>query len=57
MLSKGGGGVVFVAFRLSKKFNILDDKSTSILLTCVSITMVTTSSLEEMGWEIAKKLE
>ena len=51
-----GGGFDFVAFRLSNKFNILDDKSTRLLLTCVSLTMVTTQFLEEMEGNIDKKL-
>ena len=52
-----GGEFAFVAFRLAKKFNILDDKSMRLMITCVSLTMVTTSLLEEMGGEISKKPE
>jgi len=52
-----GGEFAFVAFRLAKKFGILDDESTRLLLTCVSLTMITTPFLEEMGGKIAKKLE
>ena len=53
----GGGGVALVKLRLTKKFNILDDESTRLLITCVSLTMATTPFFEEMGGKIAKKLE
>ena len=52
-----GGGFAFVAFRLAKKFNILDDESTRILITCVSLTTVTTPSLGGMEGKIANKTE
>ena len=52
-----GGGFSFVAFRPTNKFYILDDESTRLLITCVSLTMATTPFFEEMGGKIAKKLE
>ena len=52
-----GGGVSFVAFRPTNKFYILDDESTRLLITCVSLTMVTITFFEDMGGKIAKKLE
>ena len=52
-----GGGFAFVAFRLAKKFNIMDDEITRLLLTFLSLTMVTTPFLEETGGKITKKLE
>ena len=55
--AESGGLFSFVAFRLAKKLNILDDKSMRLLLTCVILTMVTAPFLEEMGGDITKKLE
>ena len=52
-----GEGFAFVAFRLANKFNILDAESTRLLLTYVSLTIVTTPFLKEMGGNIANKLE
>ena len=52
-----GGGFAFVAFRLTNKFNILDAESTRLLLTYVSLTIVTTPFLKDMGGNIANKLE
>ena len=48
LLSKWGE-FVFIAFRLAKKFNILDDEITRLLLTCISLTMANTPFLDEMG--------
>ena len=52
-----GGEFAFVAFCLAKTFNILDDESTRILLTCVSLNMVTIPLFKEMGGKITKKLK
>ena len=52
-----GGGFAFVAFRLAKKFNILEYEITRLLLMCVSLTMVATPFLKDMKGGIAKKLE
>ena len=47
--AESGGLFSFVAFRLAKKFNILEYEITRLLLMCVSLTMVTTPFLKEMG--------
>ena len=54
---ESGGGVALVKLRLTKKFNILDDDSTRLLLTCVRLTMFTTSFPKDMGGNITKKME
>lgn len=52
-----GGEFAIVAFRLARSFEILDDNTTKLLLTCVSLTMALTPFLEEWGRYNAKKLE
>jgi CPA2 family monovalent cation:H+ antiporter-2 len=52
-----GGEFAFVAFRTARSSGILSDEQTKFLLTCVSLTMALTPSLEDVGTQIAAKLE
>ena len=45
----GGREFALVVFRLANNLNILDNESMMLLLACVSLTMVTTPFLKEMG--------
>ncbi|KAL7559041.1 hypothetical protein ACA910_016382 [Epithemia clementina (nom. ined.)] len=44
-----GGEFAFVAFRMARSFGILDEKTTKIMLTVVSLTMAFTPTLEGLG--------
>lgn len=44
-----GGEFAFVAFRMARSFGILNDKTTQIMLTVVSLTMACTPTLENWG--------
>jgi CPA2 family monovalent cation:H+ antiporter-2 len=52
-----GGEFAFVAFRLARSFGILDEDTTKLMLTCVSLTMAVTPFLEEFGAKMATKIE
>ena len=52
-----GGEFAFVAFALARSLGILDKATTKMLLTCVSLTMALTPLLDEVGSNIAQKLE
>jgi monovalent cation:proton antiporter-2 (CPA2) family protein len=52
-----GGEFAFVAFRTARSAGILTDEQTKMLLTCVSLTMALTPSLENFGGQMALKLE
>ena len=52
-----GGEFAFVAFRLARSFGILDEDTTKLMLTCVSLTMAATPFLEEFGANMATKIE
>lgn len=52
-----GGEFAFVAFRTARSVGILTDEQTKMLLTCVSLTMAMTPTLEDFGGKMAKKLE
>ncbi|KAL3763648.1 hypothetical protein ACHAWU_009072 [Discostella pseudostelligera] len=52
-----GGEFAFVAFALARSLGILDKGTTKMLLTCVSLTMALTPLLDEVGSNIAQKLE
>jgi len=52
-----GGEFAFVAFRLARGFGIIDEDTTKLLLTCVSLTMAATPFLEEFGGKMAVKIE
>lgn len=47
----------FVAFRMARSHGILDEDTTSLMLTAVSLTMALTPFAEEMGARIAASLE
>mmetsp|Transcript_22361 Transcript_22361/g.28699 ORF Transcript_22361/g.28699 Transcript_22361/m.28699 type:complete len:218 (+) Transcript_22361:2-655(+) len=47
----------FVAFRMAKSHGILDEDTTRLMLTAVSLTMALTPFAEEMGSRIAASLE
>jgi CPA2 family monovalent cation:H+ antiporter-2 len=44
-----GGEFAFVAFRTARNAGILDDTTTQLLLTCVSLTMALTPLAEDVG--------
>lgn len=48
-----GGEFAFVAFRTARALGILDEKTTKLLLTCVSLTMALTPLVEELGSRMA----
>lgn len=52
-----GGEFAFVAFRTARSSRILSDEQTKFLLTCVSLTMALTPSLEDVGSQMAEKLQ
>lgn len=52
-----GGEFAFVAFRTARSAGILTDEQTKMLLTCVSLTMALTPSLEDVGGKMSKKIE
>lgn len=52
-----GGEFGFLAFKAARKSGILTDENTKILLTCVSLTMAATPILEQIGFNMAAKLE
>jgi len=52
-----GGEFAIVAFRLARSLGILDESTTKLLLTSISLTMAATPFLEELGEVVAKKLE
>ncbi|KAL3808121.1 hypothetical protein ACHAXA_004975, partial [Cyclostephanos tholiformis] len=52
-----GGEFAFVAFGLARSLGILDKATTKMLLTCVSLTMALTPLLDQVGTNIAKKME
>jgi CPA2 family monovalent cation:H+ antiporter-2 len=52
-----GGEFAFVAFRLARSYDILDNDLTKLMLTCVSLTMGLTPFLEEFGSRMATKLD
>jgi len=47
----------FVAFRMARSYGILDEETTRLMLTAVSLTMALTPLAEELGARIATKLE
>ena len=47
----------FVAFRMARSHGILDEDTTKLMLTAVSLTMALTPFAEEMGAKIANSLE
>lgn len=56
MLSQGGE-FAFVAFRLARGCGIFSDELTKLLLTCVSLTMVLTPLLDDIGAKMAIELD
>eukprot|EP00587_Corethron_hystrix_P008041 CAMPEP_0113297418 /NCGR_PEP_ID=MMETSP0010_2-20120614/291_1 /TAXON_ID=216773 ORGANISM="Corethron hystrix, Strain 308" /NCGR_SAMPLE_ID=MMETSP0010_2 /ASSEMBLY_ACC=CAM_ASM_000155 /LENGTH=336 /DNA_ID=CAMNT_0000150309 /DNA_START=461 /DNA_END=1471 /DNA_ORIENTATION=+ /assembly_acc=CAM_ASM_000155 len=52
-----GGEFAFVAFRTAKSAGILSAERTKFLLTCVSLTMAMTPTLESFGSKMAIKLD
>eukprot|EP00536_Pseudo-nitzschia_multiseries_P000100 jgi/Psemu1/249196/estExt_Genewise1Plus.C_20246 len=52
-----GGEFAFVAFRLARSCGILSDELTKLMLTCVSLTMGLTPTLDDAGANIAASLE
>lgn len=52
-----GGEFAFVAFRMARGFGILDDDTTKLMLTCVSLTMAVTPFLEDLGGRIAISMD
>lgn len=52
-----GGEFGIVAFRLARSLDILDEHTSKLLLTCVSLTMAITPFLEEFGGWLAKRME
>ncbi len=52
-----GGEFAFVAFRTARSSGILNDEQTKYLLTCVSLTMALTPALEDVGAQMATKLQ
>mmetsp|Transcript_55 Transcript_55/g.112 ORF Transcript_55/g.112 Transcript_55/m.112 type:complete len:500 (+) Transcript_55:185-1684(+) len=51
-----GGEFAFVAFRLARSCGILSDELTKLMLTCVSLTMGLTPSLDDVGSKMATSL-
>ncbi|KAL3822851.1 hypothetical protein ACHAXA_006215 [Cyclostephanos tholiformis] len=47
----------FVAFRMARSYGILDEETTRLMLTAVSLTMALTPLAEELGARIASSLE
>ena len=47
----------FVAFRMVRSHGILDEETTKLMLTAVSLTMALTPLAEELGARIASSLE
>lgn len=47
----------FVAFRMARSYGILDEETTRLMLTAVSLTMALTPLAEELGARIATTLE
>jgi CPA2 family monovalent cation:H+ antiporter-2 len=47
----------FVAFRMARSYGILDEETTRLMLTAVSLTMALTPLAEELGARIATSLE
>ena len=47
----------FVAFRMARGHGILDDETTRLMLTAVSLTMALTPFAEELGAKIAAKID
>lgn len=47
----------FVAFRMARSYGILDEETTKLMLTAVSLTMALTPFAEEAGTKIAASLE
>ena len=47
----------FVAFRMARSHGIMDEKTTKLMLTAVSLTMALTPFAEEFGTKVAAKLE
>lgn len=52
-----GGEFAFVAFRTARSSGILTQEQTKYLLTCVSLTMALTPVLEDVGAQMASKLQ
>jgi len=52
-----GGEFAFVAFGLARSLGILDQPTTKLLLTSVSLTMALTPALAALGEKLTKKLE
>ena len=52
-----GGEFAFVAFRTARSAGILTGEQTKMLLTCVSLTMALTPSLENFGGQMALKMD
>ncbi len=52
-----GGEFAFVAFRTARASGILDNEQTKYLLTCVALTMALTPVLEDLGGQMAAKLQ
>lgn len=52
-----GGEFAFVAFGLARSLGILDQPTTKLLLTCVSLTMALTPAMASIGGKVAKRLE
>jgi monovalent cation:proton antiporter-2 (CPA2) family protein len=52
-----GGEFAFVAFGLARSLGILDNATTKLMLTSVSLTMALTPAMASLGGKIAKKLE
>jgi len=47
----------FVAFRMARSHGILDEDTTRLMLTAVSLTMALTPFVEELGARVATSLE
>jgi Kef-type K+ transport system membrane component KefB len=47
----------FVAFRMARSYGILDEETTKLMLTAVSLTMALTPLVEEIGAKLAESLE
>jgi len=47
----------FVAFRMARSHGILDEETTKLMLTAVSLTMALTPFAEEIGAKIANSME
>jgi CPA2 family monovalent cation:H+ antiporter-2 len=47
----------FVAFRMARRLGVLDDTTTRLMLTVVSLTMALTPFAEELGARIANTLK